>query len=398
MSTLMGYAPIGAMHVFGGLVMALVVAVLVWAALRAFGSRQRFPWTGVWILTALIAVNGIARDIPDIRANLAGDASIPELQRVNDVYQSILYDVIMREDVLAELRGLSPDQWNSEAAEMALSAITLKSERYVDIHQSFAAGQVVRSEASIGGRFARELNDFDRRVWDPLLEAAAAGGPVELTEGNWLLSVEDAYWHALLATRSRLVLMESLEQLYAFPVPLSAADRAMAPALDWLAIVFTLNGDAAGAATVLPSIEIVAEATWSGARDDAYLELRQQNPDLVLSLVAFLRAQELLELEYARWLAMSALGRSTRISIDAIDAHRRLIGMPIGFADSDQATVRDSGIMPSTSVLAGMHVDEALLDELDWRIEELHQRYWGLEPGMLPVVIEATATSSTSVR
>ena len=275
MSTLIWYAPIGGMQVLGAFITALVIAVMVWAALRAFRPWSRYPWTVVWILTALIAVNGIARDVPDIRANLAGEASIPDLQRVNEVYQTLLADVITREHALVELRGLSPDRWSSEAAEMALSAIVLKSERYVDIYQSFMAGQVVRSEASIGGRFARELDDIDRRVWDPLLEAAAAGEPVELTEGNWLSSAEDAYWHALLVTRSRVVLMESLEELYAVPVPLSPADRAVAPALEWLAIVFTLPGDGVGAATAFSLVEVVVEATWSGTRDDVYLELRR---------------------------------------------------------------------------------------------------------------------------
>ena len=393
MSTLLWYAPIGAMQVLGAFITALVIAVMVWAALRAFRPWSRYPWPVVWILTALIAVNGIARDVPDIRASLAGEASVPDLQRVNEVYQTLLADVITREHALVELRGLAPDRWSSDAAEMALSVIVLKSERYVDVYQSFMAGQVVRSEVSIGGRFARELDDIDRRVWDPLLEAAAAGGPVELTAGNWASSVEDAYWNALLATRSRLVLMESLEELYAVPVPLSPVDRAVAPALEWLAVVFTLPGDGVGAETAFSALEAVAEATWSDIRTDAYADLRQQSPDFVESLTAFFWAQELLDLEYARWLVASALGTSHDLSIDDIDAHRRLIGMPTGFTKDDLAVARGSGVMPHTTVLAGLDVDETLLAELEWRVQEVNQRYERLEPGMRPLTIEATSAA-----
>ena len=389
MSTITWYVPIAAAHLVSGFLAGLAIVGLVWVVvLRTRRPGTLLPWKAVWLVAALVAFNGIVRDVPQIRDRVSGEASFPEIQRVNEVFVALLGEGISRAEASASLAGLDPGDWSDDAFAVVFPAVSVKSERYVDIHQSFMAGRVIRTPIPHSGWLAAELSERDRAAWDPLLEAAARGGPVQLPDAV-IESADESFWLALLAARARVVLLQELEKLYGIDMPLSSADRALSHALDWVGVATVAFSRDEDVSKWIAFMQTVGDASAgldesTGTVSEGMQDAWESAPAFVSSLLTYNWAVEILDLAMSEWLAATALGLTPSVSLEAVDAHRRLLGMPTGLTQIELEYVQATGTLPEHVALGRARVDESLLLAIDVARHQLAERFARIAPGWLP--------------
>jgi hypothetical protein len=218
-----------------------------------------------------------------------------------------------------------------------------------------------------------------------LLEAAARGGPVLLPDGA-IESVDESLWLSLLAARARIVLFEELQRQHRLDMPLTAADRALSHALDWVGVAAALGSDEEGFAAWVSMMNAVGDAADADravptSMPEDLLAAWRFAPESVSSLLAFNWSLDVLDLAVSQWLAETTLGLKPTFDLEALDAHRRLLGIPIGLTDMELAHARATGTLPTHHALGGANIDASLFRAIDAAHLRRSKRYLVIAPG-----------------
>jgi hypothetical protein len=293
------------------------------------------------------------------QASLPADVTV-QAQQVNDAFAEAVLGGASREETRARLAGLDPSRWPDGVAEVLISAINTKAERYGDIHQSMLLGVVVRTPLSAPAGIADQMAATDERVWSPLLEAAARGEPVTLPDST-VSSAEETYFLAITAAHARIMVMEVLEARYGLEVTLTMADRELATAADWIGAYTAASQTPTAAPSSVEALNLLYEVTAlrnpPAELVERALAAAAAHPEAARSYLLFTWLTDHVTYVTDRWLIELAQAPSEGAELrEELNSYRRLLGLPIVLS-SDLDAVRQRGALPWWS-------DSAYADEL----------------------------------
>lgn len=145
---------IGAAIATGALTSYALVGT-VWLVGYPFLS-WRFPRRTAAVVAIILALISLVRELPGLVD--AANTPVPEQEALDlaGVFRSATQLELSEQGIEQRVRALKIADWPSTARTMILETFSLKSERYMDLHQSSLRGEVVRTTPAL----ARSNSDF----------------------------------------------------------------------------------------------------------------------------------------------------------------------------------------------------------------------------------------------
>ena len=339
-----------------------LIAGFVWL----FDRSSRFPRRTVLVIAAVLTVVSIARVVPDLvrdaRATHALESAAPALNALYDeAFGSLLAKHVIRERV----SELNVDAWPDDAVNVLVPALEFKSVRYGDLHQSMMLGEVVRTPVEVDPTLADEMGERDERIWLPLLEAAAAGGPVRIGSEE-VGSVEHSYAMAMAATRTRVLVFGALSDLHGLDIVFSPAHDASMDAFEWLAAVSGQGAEGEIQRLLLALMRVTESESPTTSDVDAAMRAVAAAPSIARSYLTHAWLVERTSLASERVLVDAAVSGGAGVDLTRVNDYRRSLGLPI-VLQTDVEEVVATSHMPwwaetvrRASPTAGSAIDDAI--------------------------------------
>lgn len=370
---------IGAAIATGALTSYALVGT-VWLVGYPFLS-WRFPRRTAAVVAIILALISLVRELPGLVD--AANTPVPEQGALDlaGVFRSATQLELSEQGIVQRVRALKIADWPSTARTMILETFSLKSERYMDLHQSSLRGEVVRTTPAL----ARSNSDFAAVIeasddsWVPLLKAAASGSNVVLEDG-YTVPADGLYYLSLMHAWGRWAVLSAIERVHNVQTPLTQADRELGPVLGW--IYKYVEASSRGDGFLLVNLamfdasnafDTTAPLSTSVRESVEYLA-RALGPD-VSSLLDFLRQQEVVEIDTLLAIAEEADGSGEPIDWADLNHRRRLLGLPIVDINNDLDLDLWAWTSPWGQILVTSNSRQAAIEGLRAARLEVNERF-----------------------
>lgn len=318
-----------------------LIAGLIWL----FDRSTPYPRRTVLVIAAFLAIGSLSQKVPellnDVQSARVMENAVPTLTKV---YAEAMGSGLAVDTVQARVADLNVAEWPSEVVDALVTAMKLKAVRYGDLHQSMMLGDLIQTPVDVDAEWAAAMGERDERAWLPLLEAAAAGGPV-LMEGGEIASPDHSWTMATTATRARLVVLGALADQHDVDVAFSSADVALSDAFEWLAAAMATGAEAELQGN-LGALRRAIDYDTASRRDvEVALNAAAAGPSLARSYLTYAWALERVSLATERALIDAASSSRKAIDLALLNDYRRLLGIPI-VQPADVEQVVTSSRMP----------------------------------------------------
>lgn len=373
LSSPLAFFALGVVTNFVGL---YLIVGLIAGVLWLFDRSKPFPRRTVLLIALVLTVPAGLRSISTWGDATGVSSSVEEARDVNDVYRDALGGGLSRSEVRDRVSQFDVAAWPQEVSRAIVAGLELKTTRYNDVHQSLMLGEVVRTPVDREAATLLSASDVDQRTWIPRLEAAAAGGPVDLPDVR-IASVDDSYTVAIAATRARLVVLDALRDVHGVPVGFSDVDEQLVGAFEWLVDLSAVDEAAAEASSVFRLLQALTIVTDQNDASDsevaAAARAASDDPALARSYLTYSWFSERVALATDGILADAAAAGDADVSLDRMNEYRRALALPVVSPANVDAVVAD-GLMPWWSVTSADST-AGVLDEIEARTHAHDARF-----------------------
>lgn len=280
-------------------------------------------------------------------------------------------------EVSAAVAELNVTLWPTDVRELAVAVISLKSDRYIDVLQSFYSGEVVRTAAvNVPAVAEATIAEADAK-WTPLLIAAAAGDQVEFPDGTLVGSAE-SYFLALANAWAKFEILAALEEHHGINAYLTTAERQVGPSLRWIGLLLQAP-DTAEMYQEIEHIAAMSDKIFDPASTpetvSAAVESGVIKDPTGASFAAFTYEGRKSDLDASIALLGEALGVDNDIDWDDLNARRRLLGQPTIDPVLEGQRMLTTERLPWQVEQVGLPVNHLFLAWLSHDLEVLEQRW-----------------------
>lgn len=344
-------------------------------------ARWRFPRRATMVAAIVLALVGLTRELPGLVRSVRAPVAAQESKQLASIFDAASRLELTKAEVDTAVRRLKLASWPQAERELILLTLSLKTERYMDLHQSNLLRTIVRTpipQAADNPDFAIALAAADAK-WTPLLQSAASGSEVVLA-GEEGMSGVGLYYLSLMSAWGRWAVMTAIEEAYGLPTPLSATDREIGPILNWV------NGYSAAFADdeVVVPISLATNDIVDAFDLATPMSNRVFDSLSYLSQVLGYAAQQVLE--YQRQSAITAIDTGLAIATTILDGgpdidwtqlnqRRRLIGLPVIAAGQGTNEAQLAAQFPWYLVPDADVISPSTIINLQASREEVSRRY-----------------------
>lgn len=336
-----------------------------------------FPKKTALGLTVLVALGGVAGEASSWVEILTTGLYQVEMQSLAAAHTAAATGEMTAHEVKAAVAELNVDKWPTELSDIAVAAISLKAERYMDVLQSFYSGDVVRTAAvNVPAQAEATFAESDAK-WTPLLIAAAAGDQVEFADGT-LAGPAEAYLLAVANAWAKFEVLSALEAHHGINVHITTAERQIGPSLRWIGLLLQA-ADSAEMYEEIESVVAASEMVFDSASTPEMVSAAAESGAFEdptgASYVAFTYENRKADLEASIALMGEALGIANGTDWAELNNRRRLLGRPTIDPVAEVQKMLVTERLPWQVDQEGLAVNRLYLAWLGHSLETLEQRW-----------------------